>query len=497
MTEPLDPRHRRPLARRSSPAAVYLLFFRRQRPSPRPIPRPTRASAPRDSLLAQLREHAGRAAPARARRPGRRRTTAWSRPPPMRCGPATRLTSGSGEAAGRGRRVSPPRPRRRAASSAAIPSSSGRPGARAVVIFFGALGLWLAQEQKPRAEAGETGHRHRGPRRSVASRRGGDDPDFSLALARVRNNPGGGPRPHLRGDPRAHPPERLRRRPQELNDRSLADRPLPPRDPDAPGLPARSSRDGGRPGWTSCGGWRTSGPMGAPRRLHLQRDAPPPGPAGPRRRSRTSRATSPVTPPRPRAAPAPGRVWRSCGGRSRSALTLAMALDPGAPAPRRHLRPRRDAGRLAGRHRRGDEPDAAPPTASRAPGVDAYRTFVGEGVRTLVERALPPGTEQPPGVLPRRVPGRLRRAPPRRDPALPRHPRRARWAATAGVPVGGAEQQARRPTRRLVDALCSRWTFRARCSASVRAFPASRTRPWRSSWPMPSVRPPERVRLRR
>ena len=93
--------------------------------------------------------------------------------------------------------------------------------------------------------------------------------------------------------------------------------------------------------------------------------------------------------------------------------------------------------------------------------VTAYRTFVGEGVRNLVERALPPGTE---GV---------------RDAFLaayqadyadhlldatrlfPGIPEVLDALQSAGMPVGVLSNKPDLPTRQMVDALCSRWAFRA------------------------------------
>jgi len=93
--------------------------------------------------------------------------------------------------------------------------------------------------------------------------------------------------------------------------------------------------------------------------------------------------------------------------------------------------------------------------------VTAYRTFVGEGVRKLVERALPPGTE---GV---------------RDAFLaayqadyadhlldatrlfPGIPEVLDALQSAGMPVGVLSNKPDLPTRQMVDALCSRWAFRA------------------------------------
>ena len=93
--------------------------------------------------------------------------------------------------------------------------------------------------------------------------------------------------------------------------------------------------------------------------------------------------------------------------------------------------------------------------------VSAYRTFVGEGVRKLVERALPPGTEA------------LREsflAAYQADYAedlldatrlFPGIPEVLDGLSSAGVPVGVLSNKPDLPTRRMVDALCSRWKFGA------------------------------------
>ncbi|HEY1907303.1 MAG TPA: hypothetical protein VGG91_14755, partial [Myxococcaceae bacterium] len=58
-----------------------------------------------------------------------------------------------------------------------------------VVIFFGALGLWLSQEQKPRAE-GDTATGTVGRGEKATGPAAEDDRDFETALARVKANPG-------------------------------------------------------------------------------------------------------------------------------------------------------------------------------------------------------------------------------------------------------------------------------------------------------------------
>jgi len=93
--------------------------------------------------------------------------------------------------------------------------------------------------------------------------------------------------------------------------------------------------------------------------------------------------------------------------------------------------------------------------------VSAYRTFVGEGVRKLVERALPPGTE---GIREAFI------AAYQADYAdhlldatrlFPGIPEVLDGLQRAGVPVGVLSNKPDAPTRRLVEALCGRWQFGA------------------------------------
>lgn len=93
--------------------------------------------------------------------------------------------------------------------------------------------------------------------------------------------------------------------------------------------------------------------------------------------------------------------------------------------------------------------------------VSDYRTFVGEGLRKLVERALPAGTE---GIQERFL------ATYQADYAehlldstrlFPGIPEVLDALQLAGVPVAVLSNKFDQPTRRLVDALCGRWTIRA------------------------------------
>jgi phosphoglycolate phosphatase len=93
--------------------------------------------------------------------------------------------------------------------------------------------------------------------------------------------------------------------------------------------------------------------------------------------------------------------------------------------------------------------------------ASAYRTFVGEGLRKLVERALPAGTE---GIQE----SFLARYQADYDAHLldstrlfPGIPEVLDALQLADVPLAVLSNKFDQPTRRLVDALCGRWTFRA------------------------------------
>jgi len=93
--------------------------------------------------------------------------------------------------------------------------------------------------------------------------------------------------------------------------------------------------------------------------------------------------------------------------------------------------------------------------------VSAYRTFVGEGVRKLVERALPPGAD---GLgEPFLTAYQADYAEHLLDATrlFPGIPEVLDALSSVGVPVAVLSNKSDAPTRRLVDALCGRWTFRA------------------------------------
>jgi phosphoglycolate phosphatase len=93
--------------------------------------------------------------------------------------------------------------------------------------------------------------------------------------------------------------------------------------------------------------------------------------------------------------------------------------------------------------------------------VDAYRSFIGEGVRRLAERAMPPGTEEArPAVLAayeaeyvRQLPGTSR--------LYPGIPALLQALSEADYPMAVLSNKPDAPTRRIADALLSAWSFRA------------------------------------
>jgi len=93
--------------------------------------------------------------------------------------------------------------------------------------------------------------------------------------------------------------------------------------------------------------------------------------------------------------------------------------------------------------------------------VSAYRTFVGEGVRRLVARALPPGTEAAQERFLAAYQADYAEHLLDQTRLFPGIARVLDVLAAAGVPVGVLSNKPDAPTRRMVDALCGRWSFRA------------------------------------
>lgn len=167
--------------------ALYLFFGRRQRAAA-PADAVSDARRRVDSLLAQLREHQAEKHQMNA--------TAWQEEndrlehaaaDAMRA--RDEVTRAPEKAGGKGKKGEPAATPAPSGFFGRHPQLVGAAWGAGAVIFFGALGLWLSQDQKPRAEGDTaTGTVGRGGPREAA---GADEQDFKTALARTRNNPGG------------------------------------------------------------------------------------------------------------------------------------------------------------------------------------------------------------------------------------------------------------------------------------------------------------------
>jgi len=93
--------------------------------------------------------------------------------------------------------------------------------------------------------------------------------------------------------------------------------------------------------------------------------------------------------------------------------------------------------------------------------VSAYRAFVGEGVRKLVERSLPPRTDGLRDDLLAAYEADYAQHMLDETRLFPGIPEVLDALAAAEVPVGVLSNKPDGPTRRLVDALCGRWKLRA------------------------------------
>jgi len=168
-------------------AGALYLFFGRRTAASAPADRVSDAQRRVDSLLSQLREHQAEK--------HQQETAAWQQEHDRlerAAADAMRArddVTRPPEAAGKGKKAEPaPAP---SGFLGRHPQLLGAAWGAGVVVFFGALGLWLSQEQKPRAEGDTaTGTVGRGTAQSGQGTEG-DDRDFQTALARTRNNPGG------------------------------------------------------------------------------------------------------------------------------------------------------------------------------------------------------------------------------------------------------------------------------------------------------------------
>lgn len=173
-------------------AGAMYLFFGRKHAAAAPADRVTDAQRRVDSLLAQLREHEAEkhqmdAVQWKAEHDRLEQAAADA----MRARDAvTNVSPRTG--AGKGKKGAPAAEPTAAAPAAPSgffgrhPQLVGAAWGAGVVVFFGALGLWLSQDQKPR-EAGETATGTVGRGAPGAE---GEDGDFQAALSRTRENPG-------------------------------------------------------------------------------------------------------------------------------------------------------------------------------------------------------------------------------------------------------------------------------------------------------------------
>jgi tetratricopeptide (TPR) repeat protein len=169
-------------------AGALYLFFGRKSGASAPADQASDAQRRVDSLLAQLREHQGekhQMEPAAWQEEHDRLERAAADAMRAR-DEVTRAPEKA--AAGKGKKGEPaPAP---SGFFGRHPQLVGAAWGAGVVIFFGALGLWLSQEQKPRRE-GDTATGTVGRGASAEPRAEGDDSDFQQALSRTQSNPGG------------------------------------------------------------------------------------------------------------------------------------------------------------------------------------------------------------------------------------------------------------------------------------------------------------------
>ena len=93
--------------------------------------------------------------------------------------------------------------------------------------------------------------------------------------------------------------------------------------------------------------------------------------------------------------------------------------------------------------------------------ISAYRTFVGEGVRKLVERALPPGSEHLRDAFLAAYQADYAEHLLDATRLFPGIPEVLDGLSAAGVPMGVLSNKTDLPTREMVEALCGRWKFGA------------------------------------
>lgn len=93
--------------------------------------------------------------------------------------------------------------------------------------------------------------------------------------------------------------------------------------------------------------------------------------------------------------------------------------------------------------------------------VDAYRSFIGEGVRKLAERAMPPGTDQAREAVLSAYEAEYAKNLPGSSTLYPGIAALLDALSGASFPMAVLSNKPDAPTRRIVEALLSAWPFRA------------------------------------
>ncbi len=93
--------------------------------------------------------------------------------------------------------------------------------------------------------------------------------------------------------------------------------------------------------------------------------------------------------------------------------------------------------------------------------VDAYRTFIGEGVQKLAERALPPGQQQQKAALLQAYQADYAENLLQTSAPYPGIPELLDALSARSIPMAILSNKPDAPTRRMVETLLGKWRFRA------------------------------------
>ncbi len=93
--------------------------------------------------------------------------------------------------------------------------------------------------------------------------------------------------------------------------------------------------------------------------------------------------------------------------------------------------------------------------------VDAYRTFIGEGVQKLAERALPPGQQQEKAALLQAYQADYAENLLETSAPYPGIPELLDALSARAIPMAILSNKPDAPTRRMVETLLGKWHFRA------------------------------------